>query len=531
MNAKTKELLSKIINICLYLGLFAILIVCISEKTNLHCDEVYTYVMSNNTSSDAITVAPKWYYLYENPEQVWLDTMTVQKGELFNFENVWAKQAADNHPPFYYVLIHIISSLFPTVYSKWFAGIVNIIFGLLTLFVGRKIVKNLTNNRIPLFLASCCLIFSAGILSAMTFFRMYAAAMFFVTLISYLFLKGIEKRNFSFYISLFIVSVLGALTHYYFVIYLFFICFTFGIILLLKKQWKDCLTLVGTMILAGCSAIAIFPAMLKHVFGNSLRGQQTMSQLVSNTWEAWIEKFKMCYAIVDSQLFGGTFFFLIIIGFLAILIGWVLKRKKQTENETNVNPLNRRMLIEKWLLLWIPVVSYFIFVSKIVVFITDRYFHLVYALLIILVVTMVSIAICKILKPQIAFILLLVVFLFSTFKEFGNNWFYLYRSEQSFLNTAASHADKDCVYIFNLVYEIDPSFYEIRNYDRVVFVPYTDMDGITEVLLNTKNGVIVSVAAGCSIETVHTKIQEKWPDLDVCEYLGRHSFSTTYYIH
>jgi len=526
------EVLEQIVNIGFYIGFILIMIVCISEKTNLHCDEVYTYVMTNNTFSDTITVAPDWYYIYENPEDVWLRAMTVQEGKAFNFTNVWEKQAADNHPPFYYSLVHIICSFFPTMYSKWFAGTVNIVLGILLLFTARKIVNILspsTQTQFSRFFVSCCLIFSAGLLSALTFFRMYVATMFFVTLTGYIFLKGTETRNYKFYLSLFTASVLGALTHYYFVVYLLFICLVFGVILVLHKRWRDFGLFVGTMAMAACTAIAIFPAMLKHVFGTTLRGQQTMNQLTEFSWTALKANLQSAYAIVDSQLFGGMFLLLMAISMLTTLIALIIAKKKSAP----VNPvcIADKKALEKWLLLWIPVIGYFIAISKIAVYTTDRYFHPIYALLIILVVTTLCQAIGKLFQPKFAFILLLPILLFSTFKEFGDNWFYLYRGTQTLLDNAAAHSDKDCIFFCDNLFEVDPAFYEVSNYDRVAFVPYAVPERIGELQLRTENGLIVTVTNACDFNVVVQKLQEVWPSLDTYQMLGSHSFSTTYYFY
>lgn len=526
-----QKVIKNIVNIGIYVGFLAILIVCIHEKSNLHCDEVYTYVMSNNTTSEAITIAPDYYCIYEEPEDVWLDRMTVQEGEQFNFANVWAKQAQDNHPPLYYSLVHIISSFFPNMYSKWFAGSVNIVLGILTLHVLRLTVKKLTCREYPVFIVTCCFVFSAGVLSALTFFRMYVAAMFFVTLISYIFLRGVEKQDFKFYLALYLASIAGALTHYYFVVYLFFVVVVYGIWLILKKQWKCVGTLIGTMMLAGGTAILIFPAMLRHVFGGTVRGSQTMEQVANGSWSHFVYKFKTAYSIVDSQLFGGLFAILLIGVGITVIVKLILQKVKKPEcvkRETGIE--NENWLI-KWLLLWIPVVMYFITISKIAVFVTDRYFHPVYGLLILLVVSSMCVVLEKVLPVKWVFAVLLGISLFSTFREFGDNWFYLYRGTRPFLNAAAMYNDKDCIHVFNMPYEIDPAFYEISNYDRVVFVPMWDISGIEGLELNAEKGLILSIGTACDLESVKEKIQKAWPELTVYEEIGGHSFSVTYYFH
>lgn len=522
--------LEHFIHICLFLGFICIMIVCIYEKKNLHCDEVYTYVLSNNTFQETITVAPESYYIYEEPESLWLNTMTVQEGQRFNFNNVWKKQAMDTHPPFYYALVHLISSFFVNTYSKWFAGIVNIIFATLTLFVLRKTVMKLTNSKFAVFFVMCCFIFSAGVLSAATFFRMYIVAMFLTTLTSYTFITGIEKCDFKFYITLFITSLLGALTHYYFIVFLVFSSIVFGVILLIRKQWKNFGIFVGTMVMAGATAIMLFPTMLRHLFGNANRGAETMNILAESSFEILWNKMKNSFSILNSQLFGNIFWWLIGIEIVFLVIIF-LKCKGQKGKKVVIFLKNNIQSIQKWSVLCIPVFFYYVFISNIAVYITDRYFHLIYGLLILIVVTTLCIVVEKVIPSKVAFVGLLIILLLSTFKEFGENWFYLYRGTQPFLDKAATYDNVDCLHVFNRIYEIDPSFYEARSYDRIVFVPYGDFEAFNNLELNTQNGLIITVGNVCDFELLKSEIQEIWPELDNYEKLGEHSFSSSYYFY
>jgi len=69
--------------------------------------------------------------------------------------------------------LHTLCSFFPEKFSKWYAGIINIFFALLTLYILRKLVLNLTKNKEISNIVSFVFILSPGILSAISFFRMY----------------------------------------------------------------------------------------------------------------------------------------------------------------------------------------------------------------------------------------------------------------------------------------------------------------------------------------------------------------------
>lgn len=527
--SEKKDILEHAVTILFFIGFFCVMFVCISEKTNLHCDEVYTYVLSNNTYQDTGTVAPECYVIYENPESVWLNTMTVQEGQQFNFENVWHRQSCDTHPPFYYALVHFVSSFFVGTYSKWFAGSINILFALLTLYAVRKIVMELTAKKSAVFFTMCCFVFSAGVLSAITFFRMYTVAMFLTTMVTYLFIKGIEKSNATFYIMLFVTSVLGALTHYYFVIYLVVSSVVFTAIMIIKKNWKTLCVFVSTMIVSAITAIAIFPTMIEHVFGGSGRGGQTMDIWADMSFFIFGNRLKTGFAILNNQLFSGLFWY--VVGAIFIFAGIVFIRSKKNQNKMICYIKNNSNKIMKWVMICIPSVAYYIIVSMIAVYITDRYFHLIYAVLLIVSVTMLCVVAERAFNKKIAFITVLIILLVTTFKEFDANWYYLYRSTQTFLDRASVYSEVDCIHVFANHYEIDPSFYEAKMYDRIVFIPDGDINVMGDLGVRTDNGLVLTIGTACDFEAAKAHIQEIWPELDSYEEIGRHSFSVSYYFY
>ena len=201
-------------------------------------------------------------------------------GNRFNYKMVWENQAKDVHPPLYYCLVHTVCSLFPGVFSRWFAGIINVIFGLLSLYVLRKLAFNLTQSEEFKLIASIGFILSACILSEMTMLRMYIVALFCVSFVTNLLVEQMDKgANAKFYCELFSVTLLGALTHYYFLIYLAFLSATYCIYLLHMKRIREMLTYVVIMACDAACALLLFPQMLNHMFAG-YRGKQVLDNLM-----------------------------------------------------------------------------------------------------------------------------------------------------------------------------------------------------------------------------------------------------------
>ena len=95
-------------------------------------------------------------------------------------------------------------------------------------------------NKIYKELLSVAFILSAGILSAVSFFRMYIMAMCWVTVLVYLYIREVERKQFrtQFFVATYVVTLLGALTHYYCIVFAVLISIVYSIYLLVHKMWK-----------------------------------------------------------------------------------------------------------------------------------------------------------------------------------------------------------------------------------------------------------------------------------------------------
>src|SRR5699024_2209323 len=119
-------------------------------------------------------------------------------------------------------------------------------------------------------------------------------------LITFLAVKGFSgKKNFSFLVQLFAVSVAGILTHYYFLIYLFFICCIWGILLFFEKRFREILKLLSTIILSGVIALMIFPAMVQQIL-NGHRGVEAVDNLKNTSLSEYIERLSTFFGFINE---------------------------------------------------------------------------------------------------------------------------------------------------------------------------------------------------------------------------------------
>jgi len=505
----------------LFVLYFFALIILINEKRNYHMDEVLTFVLANDTYDEDIIVAPDWYKKYDNPKEVYLDRITVQEGRRFDFRNVWKKQSMDSHPPFYYVLINIVSSFMVGKYSKWIGGSVNILIGIISLIFYRLLVKKLICDDIFVLISSAAFAFSAGILSSATYFRMYFMTMMFVLIISYIMVNGIYKRDIWFYVSLLLCSFGGTLTHYYFLLYLLPICVAFGVFLIIKKQWKHVWCFVGTMIVSGTVVYAVFPAIIRQSVGGGYRGNEVINNFKTSDFMYMI---KQCFNIVNKQIAGGLMLYCLAGAFIIFIVSIVLKRKK-----TDVKVEFEKIYV--WILLVFACVVYFALVSKITIYIVDRYFFPIYGVLILLFTSAIYGALKSMTGKRVGYIILSAVLLVTTFKEFKNSFYYLYRATQPLIDTAKELGESDSIFVFEEVLQITPAMLEVSEYNSVTFVPYYDMQGLKDIDVDIDKGLIVVLGNGCDINEVADIVYSGHEELKGYTYIGGHSTTTSYYFY
>lgn len=506
-------------NILLYCVFTIFMILAIHSKKNMHVDEVYSYGLSNSamcmTIEDGVT-----YYPASSP---WLDYMTVDDENRFNYTKVWENQASDVHPPLYYALLHTICSFFPNSFSIWFAGLINIVFALATLFFAQRIVRLLTDNSLVNRLFPVLFICSAGILSAVTYFRMYIVAMFWVTAFTYLVVKQIEEKNtVRTYLLFLCVTVGGALTHYYCIVYIVLSSIVYGCYLLCKKNWKGIGCFCLTQGISALISIAVFPAMLKHIFVDG-RGTESVDNLANTVSSIAFKRLQIFFNMIDEKLFGGIFVYVFFILLLCLCI-----MKKDTYKRLISE---RKVLITRYLCIIIPVTVYFILISRIAAYVIERYMLPIYAVL--YVVVLCGIGECLHIFGGKKYVpLLSIVAVVMSVNSWKNmDWIYLFKESEGFIENASNYSDVDCLYIYDAEWRLNPSYYEVSNYHSVTFLKKDELDLLSDWDVDQKYHLIVTIINETETEEILNNVMDYFPVLDTYDYLGGYGYSNTYYMH
>ncbi len=552
----------------LYLLFGLLMVVTLAVKQEYHIDEFFSYALANR----AYDMTVEQGMVYEPAAQPYLDNLTADAGDRFNYVKVWDNQAEDVHPPLYYVLLHTVCSFFPGSFSVWYAGVINILFALGTLFVFRRLVRLYSDSSFVLLTATLSFVLSAGMLSAVSFLRMYIMAMCWVVLTAYLFAAAVirEETGVRFYAGIAAVAVLGALTHYYCIVYLVLSCVVFGLWLLCKRRWKDVLLFIAVMGASGGGAVLLFPAMLEHMF-SGYRGTQSIENLSGTSAAEYWGRLKVFFRMINNEVFGGLL--PVIVLFLAVgcLLAWSraqavnplqavrekwkdggrkesgrnvgkshkAKQSKRAKKAKKAQKAKRAVRkndkpgrdwrpLSRWAVLIVPTAVYFLLVSRMAVYEEVRYLVPIYAVLLMIGVfalwKAVSVLGLAEKRGQCLMAVCVGVLLLGTW--YKAEWRDLYLEQKERLELAQEYGDVNAIIVYNSLWRAKPAFKEISNYHSLTFVS----DGNLQLLDSYEygaDGELILLAIGDSGWILDT-VLPKLPNVDSYEELGKFGYHTTY---
>ena len=345
------------------------------QKVYFHMDEAYSYGLMNY---DKLSIVDNEDFLntWHNKEY-YLDYFEVNNDEVFDFKPVWENQINDVHPPLYYFLLRIAATFTVDNFTKWTGIILNIIFFIIsTIFVyliGRRLFKS------PYYALLLCFVNTfAGIgLNSVLYIRMYELSNLNILIITYLHIKLYQNKNNRIrdYLILIPSLILGGMTHYYYFVYVIGVYIVFSWFCIRNKRYKDLKMYNGVCILAAVIYLVIWPYSLHHILNGDRGIEQNVGihQLYTNLAEfLWIANKEFFYYLLP---------FLIIL--VVIISHWKVKKRKNVKSNNEI----------KFLI--VPVILYFILISKNAPYLEIRYLIPIYSVTIIIVIYYIKIYLKK----------------------------------------------------------------------------------------------------------------------------------------
>ena len=423
-------------------------------------DEIYSYGLSNSSGKAFLNKNNEMQNKWVN-SNYFDDYLSVNDNQKFDYNSVYNNQVKDVHPPLYYAILHTVCSFFPNSYSKWLGESINIIFFAVTQIFLFALARKIFNNNLILSL-STILLYGGTMLAIdnATYIRMYMLLAMFAVMSYYFHYVALYSEKLLFYLPpIMIVTYLGCLTQYYFLILSFFIAFVFCIILFCKKEFKFCLAYGLGMLTTVVAFYFTFPAVIEHLFGGRTVGYRTLEN-ARNIRTLFIKAFNYLMSTLSAMVgnFANIFLILLVLISITSIIFIVLKRNKEkTINCYAPNAGN--------LLVVVSVLLTFFVVALIAFDTYPRYLYYIYPIIALIVIMFFHSA------GNVIFSSNKYVPLILIFTIFVSCCTYLFRTSS---------------YMYEKVYENEQCLEEYRECYGVVFVKDNSTAAVTQETLSLK---------------------------------------------
>ena len=488
-------------------------------KEGMHVDEYLTYGLANYEGDGTWHFSPE-YGVRLSAAEVYDDYFYADR---LNIKNVWLNQSYNVHPPLYYLLFHIFTLVTHHFLALKTGVLLNIIFHMINIGLIWMILKEMLSKEYEAFLGTVLYGFLPIILGSVLFVRMYVLLSTFILCLTLLFVKewdGTDKKKF--YIKLGLLSVCGTMTHYYFLIYLFFCCMIWGIRILKKKGWKELAVFLVTMTTSGIACLAIFFPMLQHVFSGSA-GTRTFDTLFSTVF---FKNGKSFYKAID-HVYGGLLLAVIIIVALLLVFQYIYVDKDGNKKKNDG---------ERWIIVALPCILFLLTVTKIAIYSATRYISPVYGICIILLIGLFDrIASYMTDKDRVKCIvgMVMVGFLLNNgWKTY--EWPDLYLDIKDCVAEAREYGvNNECIYVVTAAWRNFPCYQEFLQYQNITFIQARYLEQLYKEDYTGYDHVVVYFDQNMEqeeIDEVLQKMIERNPGLDGYEELHMYSYNIAYYL-
>ncbi len=484
-----------------------------TQKEGYHCDEIYSYGLSNTVLSYPVCNddgSIRW----NTPADI-KSYMVVPDGGGFDYINVYENQIGDVHPPFFYFIFHTISSFFPNAYSPFIGIIPNLVFTIGTCILLYLIAVRILKQRAWALLTVFIYALSVHCVNIVTYVRMYAALTFFASLTVYLHIRMMEneyKLTPLMAVALFGTIFLGAFTQYYYFVFVFPVAL-FCVIAMWRKRKKIWPYLLGIGITAAVY-VAVWPVVFSHIFITNRGAEAFQNVAESSIFYNFGRFFISLYVglgIVFSLLFYGA------------LILYILYRKKE-----------KALAGDALYLILATGLFYFIVIGKIAPYQADRYIAPIVPLLCLLFVFLLSVGIRFIRRthPGVGNVMAWIVVIALCIgqgqnihgrlisreaDEKGDN--YLYRLSEEDRAFSRRIEGKPCVMVHTHEAQFLLNFPDYMQFSKTAFVDAEEIEKLRhEHVPEEEKEVILYIQADMDGEKIAAKLTEIL-QFDGCEIL------------
>ncbi len=408
----------------------AILSGCLQKK-GFHLDEIYSFHFVCQTEYPSIHAdRPEGAYLNTwHDVSYFEDYFTVSGEEAFDLSGTISSIKEDEHPPLFYLLLEITSSILGNrTELKWNGLIPNLVYFLAALVLFYLLLKRIMKTWQAVVAALCVYGFSVGAVSTVMYIRMYMLLALFSVLLAYANVRFCEllqkdQKTVKETVSAAAVQVAamvgGLLTHYYFLVFAFVLCLATLLSLLLQKELKNACFYSAVSVGGAGLSFLIWPEIFHDLFRGA-RGSQAAGSLTDLA--GLPGDFKKMIGIVNDEVFGKGLPVFLAIAVVAIIAAIVRKKRENVR----LFPRPDRRTVQVILLAAVSVLC-LLSVTKIAPYKSDRYIFNIFPFIVLCIVYLFEslFLTIQLKKPIVAaFCILCAVFIVLGYKTVGVKYLY-----------------------------------------------------------------------------------------------------------
>ncbi len=253
------------------------------QKAYLHMDEAYSFGLS---SYDQVEIHEKDdFFDTWHGSDYYLDYLVVNSDEVGDYSPVYENQKNDVHPPFYYLLLRVFMGFSVDEFTMWSGLALNILIHLFitvfTYLIIKKMLIGCKYNKEKSALLTLLSVFMLSTLTSVLYIRMYALATLniLITVYLHILLYENDEKPLKYIIGIGIAALIGSLTHYFYLYFIFALFLLFMVSYIEKSKYKLLAKYAISLVAAAAVSLLIFPHSLNHMFFG-YRGQGVIDNLV-----------------------------------------------------------------------------------------------------------------------------------------------------------------------------------------------------------------------------------------------------------
>ncbi len=271
-------------------------------REGMHSDEPWIYGFANAYYEKSLYLnedgSPKNFDEWLSSDKL-RDYIQVNEGEEFSYGAVYYNSSMDNNTPLHHMILHTVCSFFPETFSWWYSYVINAVCFVFTMIFLYLFVYELRKSRFVA-LATCFMYGSVTAACSTTIFlRTYALITTFTLIYSFLHAR-LYNRDFEtkkrVYVGIFLLNVLGGLSHFYYLLFSFFLGVCFLVYLGVRRKWKKLLGYGATLLMSAVAFVAVYP--------NSMYLIKRSSKLYVDTQMPLVWEIKTCIRAIVAELTG-----------------------------------------------------------------------------------------------------------------------------------------------------------------------------------------------------------------------------------